>query len=102
VQRLIRERGDTLAKADIYNWSNIYIEDSGDIGFCANPYLFYENLTIWGRYRYDRQQRQLHILFGPGYSEPDSILVNIKSINSKQMEWAFRFQKHPIVLQLTK
>lgn len=102
VERLVREHNDTIARAEIFNWKNIYIEDSGDIGFCANPYLYDENLTIWGRYRYHREQRQLHILFGPGYSEPDSILVNIKSINSQQMEWTFEFQKHPIVLHVTK
>jgi hypothetical protein len=101
VDQLIRD-SDTIATPAIMNWKNIYIENYGDIAFCSNRYVFDESETMWAKYRYEEKTEQLHLLFEPGYSSPDTILVTIRQPDPNKMEWNMIFQHHRLLLHLSK
>jgi hypothetical protein len=101
VDRLIRDN-DTIAPPPIVNWKNIYIEMDGDIAFCSNPYVFESSQTMWAKYEYKEKQQQLRLLFEPGYSSPDTIVVSIYQPKPNIMEWKMAFQKHALFLHLSK
>ena len=73
---------DTAWLTNSRAWKNIYIEQGGQIIFCANPYIYEESSAVEGQYSYDKTHKQLKLIFKADTSE-----VAIKQISGNLMVW---------------
>ncbi len=78
-------------------WSNVYMEDYGQIAVCANPYMFDADKSLGGTYQYNDSMKLLQLTF------PNRrVNIAISKFDGNRMEWHSMIKKDSLFVVLRR
>ena len=106
VDSLVRNRDTVKGDAWLNNsgdWRSVYMEETGSLVLCPNPYVYEEARSLSGAYKYDTGGHHLQLIFDKttmGYD--DTVSMTVTNYDGKHMNWNGIMGSDTLFLALTR